>query len=79
VYSTTTLWRGILGRMRLHLPEWRTAGPVSPRVALRKCSDQSIQGGHAVIAQWWTARRDFDRLCPGPSRSAVWSQYFHQW
>jgi len=79
VYSTRGLWTHIVGRMRLRLPEWRTAGPVSPGSALRKCGGESIQGGHAVIAQWWTAHRDFDRLCPGPSRSAIWGQYFHQW
>jgi len=79
VYSTRGLWTHIVGRMRLRLPEWRTAGPVSPGSALRKCGGESIQGGHAVIAQWWTAHRDFDRLCPGPSRAASWGRYFHQW
>jgi hypothetical protein len=76
-YSTTNLWQGILGRMRLGLPEWRTAGPVSPRQAAAKCRGESIQGGQAVIAQWWTDHRDFDRLCPGTS--AVMERYFHQW
>lgn len=77
IYSTTNLWRGILGRMRLGLPEWRTAGPVSARTALGKCGRDPIQGGRAVIAQWWTDHRDFDRLCPGTS--TVMEQYFHQW
>ena len=76
-YSTTHLWRGILGAIRPRLPEWRTAGPVSPRTALGKCRGESIQGGRAVIAQWWTDHRDFDRLCPGTR--AVMGQYFHQW
>jgi hypothetical protein len=77
-YSTTHLWRGILGGMRPRLPEWRTAGPVSPRTALGKCrGGESFQGGRAVIAQWWTDHRDFDRLCPGTE--AVMEQYFHQW
>jgi hypothetical protein len=76
-YSTTNIWHGILGRMRLGLPEWRTAGPVSPRTALGKCSRDPIQGGPAVIAQWWTDHRDFDRLCPGTS--GAMEQYFHQW
>lgn len=76
-YSTSRLWEGILGRMRLGLPEWRTAGPVSPREAAPMCHRDSIQGGHAVIAQWWTDHRDFDRLCPGTA--AVMDRYFHQW
>jgi hypothetical protein len=78
-YSTQSLFRDILGRMRLRLPEWRTGGPVSPRAALRKCGGDSIQGGRAVIAQWWTNHRDFDRLCPGSNRGATLSRYFHQW
>jgi len=78
-YSTQSLFRHILGRMRLGLPEWRTGGPVSPRAALRKCRGDSIQGGRAVIAQWWTNHRDFDRLCPGPDRATTLTRYFHQW
>jgi len=76
-YSTTTLWHSILGRLRLRLPEWRTAGPVAPRAALGKCGSDSIQGGRAVIAQWWTDHRDFDRICPGSAD--MMAQYFHQW
>jgi hypothetical protein len=78
-YSTPSLWRGIVGRLRLGLPEWRTAGPASPRAALAKCRGESIQGGRAVIAQWWTTRRDFDRICPGPARSTTLKRYFHKW
>jgi hypothetical protein len=79
IYSTTLLWRGIVGRLRLGLPEWRTSGPVSSGAALRKCHDESIQGGRAVIAQWWTARRDFDRICSGPPRTETMARYFHKW
>jgi hypothetical protein len=79
VYSTPLLWRHILGGYRPGLPEWRTAGPTSPRAALGKCRDESIQGGEAVIAQWWTNRRDFDRLCPSPDRRTTFATYFHQW
>jgi hypothetical protein len=79
VYSTPNLWRGIVGRMRLGLPEWRTAGPASSRAALAKCRGESIQGGRAVIAQWWTKRRDFDRICPGPPREETFAKYFHKW
>jgi hypothetical protein len=32
-----------------------------------------------VIAQWWTTHRDFDRLCPGPSRAETLERYFHKW
>jgi hypothetical protein len=78
-YSTTALWQHILGRFRLHLPEWRTAGPVSPASALRKCRDASFQGGRAVLAQWWTTHRDYDRLCHGAPRSATLARYFHKW
>ena len=78
-YSTTNLWHEIVGRLRFHLPEWRTAGPVSPRGALGRCGDSTFQGGTAVVTQWWTRRRDFDRLCPGPSRGATLDRYFHKW
>ncbi|MGY2874156.1 hypothetical protein ACVW00_001346 [Marmoricola sp. URHA0025 HA25] len=78
-YSTTSLWSHIAGRLRFGLPEWRTAGPVSPAGALRRCSDGGFQGGPAVIAQWWTTHRDLDRICPGPSRAATLERYFHKW
>jgi hypothetical protein len=79
VYSTPLLWRHILGGFRPELPEWRTAGPASARAALGKCQGESIQGGPAVIAQWWTDRRDFDRLCPSADRRTTMARYFHQW
>ncbi|HEX2893016.1 MAG TPA: hypothetical protein VHO29_03325 [Marmoricola sp.] len=79
-YSTSHLFEHIVGRLRLRLPEWRTAGPVSPRAALRMCGrGGSIQGGPAVIAQWWTTHRDFDRICPSPDPVATMARYFHQW
>ncbi len=78
-YSTPLLWTHILGRYRPGLPEWRTSGPASPRAALRTCQAASFQGGPAVIAQWWTAHRDFDRLCPAASRPDTLRRYFHQW
>ncbi len=76
-YSTPHMWRGIVGRMRTRLPEWRTAGPASPRAALAKCHGESIQGGPAVMAQWWTDRRDCDRICPAARHEA--HRYFHHW
>jgi hypothetical protein len=78
-YSTSLLWKRILGPYRPGLPEWRTAGPDSPKAALRKCRERSFQGGPAVIAQWWTSHRDFDRLCPGPERAQTLDRYFHRW
>jgi len=79
VYSTRYLWHHILGGLRLRLPEWRTSGPASASAALRTCHQRSFQGGRAVLAQWWTTHRDFDRLCPAPSRSRMLEQYFHKW
>ncbi|WP_148046696.1 hypothetical protein [Nocardioides pocheonensis] len=78
-YSTTHLFDEIVGRLRLRLPEWRTAGPVSPRSALHMCRSSSFQGGPAVLAQWWTAHRDFDRMCPSSDPAATMARYFHQW
>jgi hypothetical protein len=76
-YSTTHLWREIVGHLRLGVPEWRTAGPVSPSRALRKCREKSFQGGRAVLTQWWTTHRDFDGLCSAPATSMT--RYFHKW
>jgi hypothetical protein len=78
-YSTSHLYGEIVGGLRLRLPEWRTAGPVSPRSALGMCGGGSIQGGPAVIAQWWTAHRDYDRMCPSADPAATMARYFHQW
>ncbi|WP_310961954.1 glycoside hydrolase family 25 domain-containing protein [Nocardioides terrisoli] len=80
-YSTASLWRRIIGRKHFHAPEWRTAGPTTPRGAIGRCSDPSaaIQGGRAVLAQWWTTRRDHDLLCPGSRRPAQLARFFHQY
>jgi hypothetical protein len=78
-YSTTSLWQHIVGGLRLGLPEWRTAGPASSRAALGRCGEPGFQGGPAVIAQWWTTRRDLDRLCPSASRNQTLERYFHKW
>lgn len=79
VYSTPNLYRAIVGRFPLGLPEWRTAGPSSARAALQRCHGESIQGGPAVVAQWWTKRRDFNRICPGSPLSQTMARYFHKW
>lgn len=78
-YSTRLIWREIAGALRLRLPEWRTAGPVSPGSALATCRrpDYSIQGGQAVIGQWWTSRRDLDVLCPRARRHP--GRFFHHY
>jgi hypothetical protein len=78
-YSTANLWHDILGNLRLGVPEWRTAGPVTASAALQKCHDRSFQGGRAVVAQWWTAHRDLDRMCPGSTSEATMPRYFHKW
>ena len=67
IYSTHLIWRSIAGRARLGLPEWRTAGPATTGAALHQCTHEQIQGGPAVLAQWWGPHRDFDVLCARPT------------
>lgn len=78
IYSTRTMWRGIVGDARYGLPEWRTAGQTSRTAATATCRHGQIQGGSAVLAQWWGPRRDFDTVCPGRSTSRVLHRYFTQ-
>ena len=78
-YSTQLMWRGIVGRLRYGLPEWRTAGPRTMADALRMCSRDPIQGGRAVLAQWWNDDRDFDVTCPGHGSRAQLREYFHRY
>ena len=69
VYSTAALWAGVVGDLRLGLPEWRAAGETSREEALRRCGPGSvIQGGPAVMGQWLQDSRDHDLTCPGVSR-----------
>jgi hypothetical protein len=75
-YSTPSMWRDIVGPVRYRFPEWRTAGLSTRRGALAKCRRDSFQGGPAVIAQWYTARQDFDVLCPGHPADQVLRRYF---
>ena len=79
VYSTQSLWAQIVGGLRLGLPEWRTAGQTTMGDALYKCSHYPIQGGTAVMAQWWGPHRDFDVMCPGYGRPAQLGKYFTQY
>ena len=75
-YSTPTMWRDIVGRVRYRFPEWRTAGLSTRRAALAKCRRDAFQGGRAVLAQWYTSREDFDLLCPGRPAGRVLREYF---
>lgn len=78
-YSTTLLWHEVVGDLRYGQPEWRTAGQTSLSSALRMCSRSTIQGGHAVMAQWWGPRRDFDVICPRVATAASLRTYFHKY
>ena len=76
-YSTPSMWRGIVGRVRPALPEWRTAGPATRSAALARCGRRhSFQGGPAVLTQWYSPREDFDVLCPGRPADDVLAEYF---
>lgn len=79
-YSTSSIWREILGRLRFGAPEWRTAGPASAGAALGRCRERDavIQGGPAVLAQWWNDRRDHDLLCPGSRGPAGMARWFER-
>lgn len=76
IYSSRYIWQGIMGSHKLGLPEWRTAGPATPRAALARCRERSFQGGRGVLAQWWDSRRDYDRMCPGFGDRATMQRYF---
>jgi len=78
-YSTQRLWRGIVGQLRFGYPEWRTAGPQSQRDALQMCGRDGIQGGRAVLAQWWGDTRDFDITCPHHSSRRQLVRYFRRY
>jgi len=77
LYSTPTMWRGIVGDVRYGLPEWRTAGLSPRRAALAACGPtRRFQSGAPVLTQWYTAREDFDMLCPGRPPGKVLREYF---
>ncbi len=66
VYSTASLWSGVVGDLELGVPEWRAAGHTSLDEALARCGpDRVIQGGEAVLAQWVENGRDRNVTCPG--------------
>ncbi|UDY24815.1 hypothetical protein [Nocardioides sp. Kera G14] len=77
VYSTTAMWRNIVGDLRLGVREWRAAGHTSRAEALARCGpERSIQGGTPVLTQWVEDGRDVDVTCPG--ESAYLPLWFHQ-
>ena len=75
-YSTSLQWGQIVGRTGWGLPEWHTAGPASRATALSRCAERSFQGGPVVLAQWWTATRDHDLVCPTGPAAAAMPAYF---
>jgi hypothetical protein len=78
VYSTPALWSGVVGGLRLGLPEWRAAGETSRQEALSRCGrDWSIQGGRAVLGQWVEQNRDQNVTCPGVATDLA--RWFHQY
>jgi hypothetical protein len=80
VYSSEYPWRDLVGKVRYHLPEWRTVGPASKAKALRKCHVRSTQGGRIVLTQWWhDEKRDFDVTCPAFSSPKQLNRYFHKY
>jgi hypothetical protein len=79
VYSTVYLWDQIVGAAEYGVPEWRTAGKRGVRVAQQRCAEESIQGGEAVLAQWWTSRVDSDLTCPGYGTINAMKRYFRKY
>jgi hypothetical protein len=76
VYSTPYLWRSVVGPARYRLPEWRTAGRQDRTAALARCVGPTVQGGRAVLAQWYDLEADHDTLCPGRPPRQVLAEYF---
>lgn len=77
LYSTPTMWRDIVGKVRYRLPEWRTAGLSTRRAAFAACGPaRQFQDGPPVLTQWYTDREDFDALCPGRPAAHVLREYF---
>jgi hypothetical protein len=77
-YSTPALWEGVVGGLRLGIPEWRAAGQTSREEALSRCGqDWVIQGGRSVLGQWVESGRDRDITCPGTSTQM--ERWFHRY
>jgi hypothetical protein len=78
-YSTPSIWGEILGDASYGLPEWRSAGETSQAAARGRCTSGSIQGGPAVLAQWWIPAKDFDITCPGYASPRAMRTWFHRY
>jgi hypothetical protein len=76
IYSTQYLFRSVVGDVAYRLPEWRTAGRQDRAAALAMCHKNPIQGGPAVLTQWYSVDVDFDALCPGRPGPQVLAKYF---
>lgn len=77
-YSTPSLWRRVVGDLRVGSPEWRAAGQTSQAEAASRCGpDWSFQGGDAVLGQWVEDGRDRNLTCPGVSSGVA--GWFHQY
>ena len=52
------------------------AGRQDRAAALAMCHRNPVQGGPAVLTQWYSADVDFDVLCPGEPGTQVLARYF---
>lgn len=62
VYTTSHMWRDIVGRYRLDIPNWLPSGDGQPRHALSMCH-ATATGGVAWLVQY-TRSLDSDLTCP---------------
>lgn len=77
-YSTPSLWRRVVGDLRVGGVEWRAAGMTSKAEALSRCGpDWSFQGGAALFGQWVEDGRGRNVTCPGVASTV--EQWFHQY
>lgn len=78
VYSTPSLWAGVVGDLSLGVPEWRAVGQTSRAEAAARCGDDwIIQGGAAVLAQWVEQGRDQNVTCGDVHENL--GRWFHQY
>lgn len=78
VYSTPSLWEGVVGGFELGVPEWRAAGQTSRAEAESRCgADWVIQGGAGVLGQWVEAARDQNITCADVHLDL--GSWFHQY
>ena len=78
-YSTSSMWKGIVGPVRYGLPEWHTSGQSSLAAAQRACSAGSFQGGRIVMGQWWSPLRDYDVVCARYQTPVAMKSWFHKY